>query len=149
MTLYSQISQPLISDLQMELASGERVLLNHSFVLPPGLPGVGQNDSGDRAPDSRFIVRSSDELPTTYSLPIPGILTATSPTALLDELNLLNKQLRECRKLWRGTRCFLPIAYAVLPQPEMKRGWLSCDVTPIFRISYLAWLDPEGNEVFG
>ena len=139
----------LISDLIMELASGERVPLPSSFLLPPGLAGVGANDGGDRAPDSDVVVRSGDELPTIYSVTVPGLLTATSPTGLLDTLQLLSDQLAQCRKLWRADRCYLPVAYGLLPPPEMRKGWMSCDVTPIFRLSRVGWFTPDGRKVFG
>ena len=140
---------PLISDLVMELDSGERVPLGPSFVLPPGLPGVGANDAGDRAPDSVYVVRSGDELPTTYSITVPGRLDATDAEALLDALNEFEGQLRRCRRLWRGERCYLPVAYGLLPQPEMGYGWLSARVTPVFRLSQVGWFTTDGRRVLG
>lgn len=140
---------PLRSDLVMELDSGEMVALGPSFLLPPGLPGVGANDSGDRAPDSTYVTRSGDELPTSYSVTVPGRLDAADAEALMDALNELDAQLRRCRKLWRGERCFLPVAYGLLPQPEMGYGWLSARVTPVFRLSQLGWFTPDGRQVFG
>ena len=140
---------PLISDLIMELESGEFVALNSTFVLPPGLPGVGAGETGDRAPFSDYVVRSGDELPTAYSVTVPGLLTAASPTELLDALEEFDQNLRLCRKLWRGERCFLPVAYGLLPPPEMRKGWLSCDVAPIFRLSRVGWFTADGRRVFG
>lgn len=149
-TYVQQLTQPLISDLQMELASGDRVALNHTFVLAPGMAGVGANDNGDRAPDSDYVVRSGDEIPQIYSVTVPGLLTETSPTAMLERLDLFDRQLAQCRKLWRGDRAFLYIHYALLPQPTMHQGWMACDVTPVFRLARIGWFKPDGvTKVFG
>lgn len=142
MTYFQQPTQPLISDLQMELVSGERIHLGHTFILPPGLPGIGANDSGDRAPDSRIVVRSGDEITTTYSVTVPGQLHATNATMLLEMLEEFRRHLQDCRRLWRGDRAYLKVAYGVLPQPEMGYGWLSCKATPVFRLAEVAWYKP-------
>ena len=140
---------PLMSDLIMELAGGERVPLGPTFVLAPGLPGVGANDAGDRAPFSDYVVRSGDELPTVYSVTVPGSLHARDAEGLMDALTAFEEQLLQCRKLWRGERCFLPVAYGLLPQPEMGYGWLSAKVSPVFRLSRLGWYTADGRRVFG
>lgn len=139
---------PLPSDLKMELDDGQFKSLPRSFVASPGMPGVGANDSADRAPGSRIITRFSDELPTVYSLTVAGSFSAKSYTELRSILNEYWKACRRCKKLWMGDLIYCETQYAILTSGQFEKGWLSCNAPIIFRLSKLGWYDKSGEEVY-
>lgn len=131
---------PLISDLRLELDTGQMIVLPSSFGLPVGLT-VDAGENGDRAPGAKTVVRSGDELGGQYTLTGMGILQGSNPEEVCIKLNTLSTQLRQTRKIWRSGR-YLKVHYGLLPPADMGLGWLSASVTPVFRLAYLSWLKP-------
>lgn len=140
----------LVSDLVAELEDGTRYQFPPTFSLPFGLD-VGGEENGDSAPGSLLIVRSGysesggirKEKPNTKTITGTGTLHAQSSVELIDKVNELSEVLGKTRKVWRGSRAYLRVHYGLLPSPIMGWGWLSAEVTPIFRLEYLSWLQPE------
>lgn len=140
---------PTISQLGLDIESAGRIWLNETFTLPPGWAGVDEVNIGRRAPDSDIIVRSGDKRSTKYTLTTTGIMSGQTSNSLLDDLNFLNSQLANCRKVWRANRCFVHVVYGVMPPPTMGSGWLSAEVTIVFFAERLGWYTKDGRQVFG